>query len=409
MSQTESWPERIDLASLVGARKSLQAALGRLEKGSVSDSDVAAIRMALRELSILASDRLWTPLETAARRLHQTTAAPPRDSADAGASRELVEALLAEATSSPRPATHEPDEADEVGRALGAARIQVQIFVNTAQRFADQPAPVENAKDRVEWIKAAKAILEKAVDLVTNIAVAAAFTVSAVQLAAQRAVIGAADLAEQAASRIGPMLPSLLALTVVAAQASMGVKLLRDMGQPIDPAGPRQAAEQPDHLDPAAPTPPARTQDEARAAFRSKVYERVDQLEAEETAQRQANRLGPAERTTRRVLRGETWEPGRSASHPADVHKPVDKSQPTTEMSPERDQDMLTYLEEEFPSADDEIAAKSTELDQDPLVVGEVDPNSGVVIDEIPGKIDPTDPRQSRADRELPPDAASPF
>ena len=409
MSQAESWPEHIDLASLVDARTSLRAALAHLEQGSASDSDIAAIQRALGKLSVLTNDRLWTLLEKAAQTLNQTTPAPPEASADTEASRRLAEALLAEATSNTGPAAHQAVQTDQMGWAFEVARQQVHIFVRTAQDFADQPAPpIANAKARSEWINVAKVILEKAIDLITNVAVAAAFTVSAVQMAAQRTALGAADLAEQAATHIGPMLPSLLAVTVVAAHATMGVKLLSDSRQPLAAAGPRQAAEQPDRLDPAAPPSSALNRDEVRKRFIDTLDEEVARLDAIKAAEQEANRVGSTGGTTRHIL-GEASGISRSASYPAGEHEPVDDAAPATKMST-NNQRTNDWLDENFRPHDEGIAGRSLDTDEAELVLGPENQESWVVAeDDIPARIDPYDPRQSRPGRESPPDAAPPF
>jgi hypothetical protein len=228
VSQAESFPEHVDLASLVQARALLRAALARLQQGPVSDSDIELIHRAVGELSVLTNDRLWAFLQQAVQTLHQAGSGAPRASADAEAFRRLAQALLAEAITTKGPAVHEPVDPDQLGRVLEVAREQVQIFVEMAQDFAAEPAPPIDTEGRAEWIRFARLILEKAVDLVTNVAVAAAFTVSAVQMAAQHAVVAAAELTERAADQIGPMLPSLLAVTIVAAHATIGVKQLGD-------------------------------------------------------------------------------------------------------------------------------------------------------------------------------------
>jgi hypothetical protein len=241
-------PAQPELAGLVATRRAVREALVRLDQPTVGDADLEAARAALRQLEVLTSDPVWTPLQAAAGQLRpagliQPAAPVPGQPAPL---EQLLAELVAEATSQ-QPGSPLPQAVDagEAAQLLAAIRQELAEFVAQAQRLAAQP-PAAQHRQRAAWVAAAKLLLEKAVDLLLNLAVAAALTLPVVQLAAQRAAQATVELAEGAVGQLGPALPWLLALTAVAAQAALGVKLVNDTLGLTDLAAPGEVAGQPD-------------------------------------------------------------------------------------------------------------------------------------------------------------------
>jgi hypothetical protein len=315
VSEAADRPEHIDLAKLVTARRALHAALDGLTERPTQGA-LAAAQDALRQVRVVNSDWLWESLEAATRRAEQTMAAEaPVDRAHRQAlAWRLVEDVLADAGSD-RLAddVQQIIQAGQASRVIPVVRVQVEVFVTTAEEFADQEVPpADNEEACAAWIRAAKAILEKAIDLLTNIAVAAVFTVTAVQLAAQRTVLGAAGLAEHAVSQIGPAVPLLVGITAVAAEAAIGVKLIREIWPTSHPVGRPDAIDQPRRIDPAEH--PAG--DPRQRAFSDAIDAAGDRLAAED--QLRSGRWGPVAEQTLWILGLEPVDASRSAINPDD-------------------------------------------------------------------------------------------
>jgi hypothetical protein len=252
VSEAADRPEHIDLAKLVAARQALQAALEDLTERP-SQRAMATAQDALRQLPLVSSDRLWESLEAAARLAEQGVAAeaPTDPTQRQAAAWRLVEDVLAGAGSGQLAEDiQQVLHAGQVSRVVPVARVQVEAFVDSVERFADQERPAATDEEAsAAWMRVAKVILEKAYDLLTDVAVAAVFTVTAVQVAAQRATLGVAELAGRAVSQLGPAVPLLLGITTVAAEAAMGVGLIRDIWHPFDPTDRPDAIGQPRQLD----------------------------------------------------------------------------------------------------------------------------------------------------------------
>jgi hypothetical protein len=299
VSEPVDRPEHIDLAKLVAVRRLLQAALDGLTERP-SQSAMVAAQDALRQMPVVNSDGLWESLQAAARRTEQPMIGEaPTDLQRQAAAWRLVEDVLASAEGDQlADDVQRVIQADQASRVIPVVRVQVEAFVTTAEEFAAQEVPpTDNQEACAAWVKAAKVILEKAIDLLTNVAVAAAFTVTAVQLAAQRTVLGAAELTERTVSQIGPAVPLLVGITTLAAEAAIGVKMIRDIWQPSDPAGRPDTVGQPRQVDAAeAMAAGDPRQQERRAAFSAAIDEQLDHQEPG------TEPLGPAGESTRQAV-----------------------------------------------------------------------------------------------------------
>jgi hypothetical protein len=86
----------------------------------------------------------------------------------------------------------------------------LQVFIDAARPFADEPVPPADYPRRHAWIQGIKAVLDKAADILVNLAVAAAFTVNAVEVAAQHAVTETVEVAARVLDHAAQAWPSLV-------------------------------------------------------------------------------------------------------------------------------------------------------------------------------------------------------
>jgi hypothetical protein len=286
--------EHIGLPSLANLAQTLHDAQVRLDKPSLDEADRVVVREALSNLEVLASDQLWAALETAA---HEQDQAGLRDrraalvgevehdeelraalreavagELDQAGLREFPDALIGHVQPGQRVLTELLGEApsEQVGGRIRqvtqvgkVAPIVVAVrtdvvssFVDRTRQFVVEPLPpVTDEQGQAAWVRRAKALLKEGYALLSNIMVAAAFTLPAVQRAVQHAAHTSTEFAHQALSNLGSAVPSLLAVTTLAAMVGMGIELYEEY-RPLASAAERpEPGNEPRPADPGALEP----------------------------------------------------------------------------------------------------------------------------------------------------------
>jgi len=231
MPDDPSRPEHIDLAGLVRANAALRNARDRLTAEPDGDEALNQARGAInRHVVVLTDPRLWEALIWLADQQRDLE----RMNRDALAL--LYQHVPSTGSGSPDPDRHY--EQLEASAWVREAQKRVLAFSVVAGEVANEPIPSAQDPARRAYSQAVRVVLDKAVDLVMSVAVAAAFAVDAVSIAAARATANVfqmtdrmADVASGAVSRgaelAAPALPWLLAATAVGVQAAAAVIAIR--------------------------------------------------------------------------------------------------------------------------------------------------------------------------------------
>jgi hypothetical protein len=283
--------EHIGLPSLAKVARTLHDdAQVRLDKPSLDEADRVVVREALSKLEVLASNQLWAALEAAAHEQDQPglrdlrvnlveqlehdeelrtalreAVAEELDQAGLGGLRDaligqvqpdqrMLTELLAEATSDQVDSRlRQVIQVGEIAPVVVAVRTDVSSFVDKTRQFVAEPFPsAADEQGQAAWVRRAKALLKEGYALLSNIMVAAAFTLPAVQRAVQHAAHTSAEFADQTLSHLGPAVPSLLAVTTLAAMVGMGMELYKEYRPSASPAERPEAGNEPRPADPGA-------------------------------------------------------------------------------------------------------------------------------------------------------------
>jgi len=256
--------EDIGLPSLADAVRAVRDAQVRLDKPALAEDDIVAVRGALSQLTVLASERVWAAFDRAAHEQDQAEVLGLRDTlVDLVEHDEELRTVLREAVAEElaqvglRDALAdqvEPDQGMLTDVLVGAAGDQVDShirqvaasrevapivaavrmdvisgFVEETRQFLAEPVPsVTDEPSRAAWVSRAKAFLREGYALLSNIAVAAAFTLPSVQRAVLQAAHRSTAFGDQALSHLGSALPSLLAVTTVVGMVGMGIELYKN-------------------------------------------------------------------------------------------------------------------------------------------------------------------------------------
>jgi hypothetical protein len=238
MQESDDRPERLDLADLyIRAMRAARDASVRLDAADLSHHELVAIQQVLRSrvLPALADETLLLRLAEIERRQDQTARRP---SAISDRPSKLLAAVVGELLDDAD--RQSPDAKSRSGlwtpqdnTVARSVHLHLQVFIDTARPFADQPVPSADHPGRHAWIQGIKAVLDKAADMLVNLAVAAAFTVTAVQSAAQHAVTETVEVAGRVLDHATQEWPSLVAVGAVAVQAAAGVSVVKQAWESV--------------------------------------------------------------------------------------------------------------------------------------------------------------------------------
>jgi hypothetical protein len=238
MQESDERPERLDMAGMyIHAMRDARDARIRLDAEDLTDYELAAIQQVLRSrvLPVLADTRLFHQLEEIERRQDETA---KRSGSISGPPSTLLSAVAGELLDDAD--RQSPDAKSPRGlwtpqhtTVAGSVHLHLQVFIETARPFADEPLPPADHPGRHAWVQGVKAVLDKAVDMLVNLAVAAAFTVTTVQLAAQNAVTEAVEVAGGVLDYAAQAWPSLVAVSAVAIQAAAGVSMAKQAWESV--------------------------------------------------------------------------------------------------------------------------------------------------------------------------------
>jgi hypothetical protein len=231
-----------DIDGLIAVRRQVLYARGRLNKPQVTDQDTDIVRATLHWLvAVIQDQQLWQSLSALAHQLDQT--APSADRAPDGPEtdplRNAAADLLAQLASElEHGQLHQASKSGYFEQAIEAFRLELSDISATAQQLATGPVPSAADEDgRARWISLAKFVMDATLALLTNVCVAAVFTVTAVQDAARHVVLGATELAGQTFEHGGLILRSALALCALATQTVISFQVIRDVTVFDGPAG----------------------------------------------------------------------------------------------------------------------------------------------------------------------------
>jgi hypothetical protein len=233
MPEGDNRPERSDPADFylraMHAALAARAARFSLDAPNPSDQTLRAAQQVLREqaLSALADEalflRLWE-LELQARSSEPPGTASDERSTPLSGAQELIEDANRQSPYTRSRAGLWIPQRDTLAKGVD---LHLKVFINQARPFANDPAPLVGDPGRHAWIQGLKAVLDKVVDILFNLAVAVAFTNPNVQRAAQQVTYTTVDVAGQTLTVAGQMWPSLVAAGTAAFQAAVGVSVAK--------------------------------------------------------------------------------------------------------------------------------------------------------------------------------------
>jgi hypothetical protein len=236
-----SQPEHVDLAALVRANADMRAARAQLAAKPDSNQAIERAREAIsRHVGALEDPGLWATLV----RLTEQQRELERMNRDAWA---LLQQLLPQAAPGSPDRRRDIEQPPKAVAWVQTAEQRVWEFNTLAREVTKEPIPpARETARRAGYVAVLMVVLDKAIDLVMNLAVAGAFAVDAVNAAAAKAATNVADDVTRAAKATAgaagtvvevagrglelaePALPWLLAVAVVGAQATAAVIAIRN-------------------------------------------------------------------------------------------------------------------------------------------------------------------------------------
>lgn len=248
MQEGDNRPEGSDPADFylraMHAALAARAARFSLDAPNPRDQTLRAAQLVLREqaLSALADEALFLrlfELELQARSSEPPGTASDQRSTPLSAAYELIEDANRQVPNTRSRAGLWIPQCDTLAEGV---HLHLKVFINQARPFANDPAPLVGDPGRHAWIQGLKAVLDKVVDILLNLAVAVAFTNPNVQHAAQQVTYMTVDVAGQTLAVAGQMWPSLIAAGTAAFQAAVGVSVAKQAWASVRSARAEDAA-----------------------------------------------------------------------------------------------------------------------------------------------------------------------
>jgi hypothetical protein len=126
------------------------------------------------------------------------------------------------------------DQPLDIGQLIESVRAGVEQFGGRARESVSQPIPDER-EARAAFSSFLQILLDVTISLLTNLLVAAAWTLTAVQDAAHRAALDTVEVAGRAVDYVGHAWPSLVAVSALAVEAAASVGIARQAWESIRP------------------------------------------------------------------------------------------------------------------------------------------------------------------------------